>query len=150
MIVVNPAPFDGALFLLDSSLIRMISSTASTPLGRYVDAFNSRDYVAMQQVFDVNLHTIHPGEPEVDVTSAEPFLARMQALWPRGIHYRLLRTIVGGDLASKGEVWGELLALDAQDKPLASELVIYRVEGGLVCEICVYKQMHPTHPDYQS
>jgi hypothetical protein len=128
----------------------MILSAEPSPLHRYVDAFNRRDFVGMQQVFDVNLHTIHPGEPEVDVITAEPFLARMQALWPRGIHYRLLRTIVAGDFAVRGEVWGELVALDAQDKPLASELVVYKVEGGLVCEICVYKQMHPTHPAYQS
>ena len=128
----------------------MTTSSLSTPLHLYVEAFNRRDFDGMKRIFDVNLHTIHPGEPEVDVTSAEPFLARMQALWPRGIHYKLLRTIVAGDLTTKGEVWGELIALDTQDKPLASELVVYQVTQGLVSEICVYKQMHPTHPAYQS
>jgi len=128
----------------------MNALSSPTPLHRYVEAFNRRDFVGMQRIFDVNLHTIHPGEPEVDVTSSEPFLARMQALWPRGIHYKLLRTIVSGDLDANGEVWGELIALDLQEKPLASELVVYKVTNGLVSEICVYKQMHPTHPSYQS
>jgi DNA-binding SARP family transcriptional activator len=74
----------------------------------------------------------------------------MQALWPKGIHYKLLRTISNGDFRDVAEVWGELIALDPQDHPLASELVVYKVESGLVWEICVYKQMHPSHPAYQS
>jgi hypothetical protein len=122
----------------------------NTPLHRYVAAFNGRDPVAMASVFAPNLHTIHPAEPDIDVVSSAPFLERMQALWPRGIHYRLLRTITTGDLDRDGEVWGELIALDSQQQPLACELVVYRVRLGLVSEICVYKLMHPTHPAYQS
>lgn len=127
----------------------MSQSNDSTPLHHYVEAFNQRDAEAMARVFAPDLKTVHPGEPEVDVTSSTPFLARMQALWPKGVHYKLLRTITCGDLMGAAEVWGELIALDAQDKPLASELVIYKIQLGLVREICVYKQMHPTHPAYQ-
>jgi len=127
----------------------MNQSFEMTPLHHYVEAFNGRDFDAMSKVFAANLQTVHPGEPEVDVTSAQPFLARMQALWPKGVHYRLVRTIASGDLAGDGEVWGELIALDAENSPLASELVVYTIHQGLVNEICVYKQMHPTHPSYQ-
>lgn len=128
----------------------MSQTTDSTPLHAYVQAFNSRDAQAMARIFSPDLETIHPGEPAVDVTSAPPFLARMQALWPRGIHYKLLRTIASGNCDGDAEVWGELIALDSQEKPLASELVVYKIKHGLVCEICVYKQMHPSHPAYQS
>ena len=121
-----------------------------TPLHRYVRAFNSRDVQAMTSVFSVNLHTVHPAEPEVDVDEAGPFLDRMQALWPRKIHYKLLRTSVKGDPCQFGEVWGELLALDEWDKPLACEVVIYQIRDGLVSEMCVYKLMRPSHPAYQA
>ena len=127
----------------------MSQSPTTTPLHQYVEAFNRRDPDAMARIFASNLQTIHPGEPEVDVTDAKPFLARMQALWPRGIHYKLLRTISSGDFSSDAQVWGELIALDADNRPLASELVVYTIQHGMVFEICVYKQMHPTHPAYQ-
>lgn len=128
----------------------MSQATGSTPLHEYVQAFNTRDVQAMARIFSPDLETIHPGEPAVDVNSASPFLARMQALWPKGIHYKLLRTIASGNYEHDAEVWGELIALDSQENPLASELVIYKIKQGLVCEICVYKQMHPSHPAYQS
>lgn len=128
----------------------MSQSPTTSPLHQYVEAFNRRDPDAMARLFASNLKTIHPGEPEVDVTDAQPFLARMQALWPRGIHYKLLRTISCGNCSNDAEVWGELIALDADNRTLASELVVYKIQRGLVCEICVYKQMHPTHPAYQA
>jgi hypothetical protein len=128
----------------------MSQAVNSTPLHHYVDAFNRRDADAMARIFAPDLQTIHPGEPEVDVISSSPFLARMQALWPKGIHYKLLRTIWSDDFDGNAEVWGELIALDAENKPLASELVVYKIKLGFVCEITVYKQMHPTHPAYQS
>jgi hypothetical protein len=126
------------------------SSQLDTPLHRYVNAFNGRDQLAMASVFADNLLTIHPSEPEVDVDCAEPFLARMRKLWERDISYRLLRTISHGDLNQDGEVWGELVALNSDHSPLATEVVIYRVRDGLVFEICIYKLMKPTHPAYQS
>jgi hypothetical protein len=128
----------------------MSQSIDSTPLHHYVEAFNQRDADAMARIFAPDLETIHPGEPDVDVKSSSPFLARMQALWPKGVHYKLLRTITRGDLKADAEVWGELIALDVHEKPLASELVIYKIQLGLVRQICVYKQLHPTHPAYQS
>lgn len=127
-----------------------MTDSLQTPLHRYVSAFNSRDTEAMAKVFSPNLQTIHPSEPEVDVTHADPFLIRMRSLWDKGIHYRILRTISRGDANQEGEVWGEILALDADNSPLASEVVIYQVRGGLVSEICVYKQMRPSHPAYRS
>ena len=125
------------------------SAQVDTPLHRYVNAFNRRDQVAMASVFAEDLLTIHPSEPEVDVDSAEPFLARMRKLWDRGISYRLLRTISHGDTKEDGEVWGELVALNSDYSLLATEVVIYRIKNGLVFEICIYKLMGPTHPAYQ-
>jgi hypothetical protein len=121
----------------------------ATPLHRYVNAFNGRDQLAMASVFADNLLTIHPSEPEIDVDCAELFLARMCKLWDRDISYRLLRTISHGDVNQDGEVWGELVALNSDHSPLATEVVIYRVRKGLVFEICIYKLMSPTHPAYQ-
>jgi len=126
------------------------SDASETPLHRYVRAFNERNVDAMTSIFATDLLTVHPGEPEVDVNLAQPFLERMQALWPRNIHYKLLRTSVKADPNLNGEVWGELLALDDQDHPLACEIVIYQINDGLVSEICVYKLLRPTHPAYQS
>lgn len=123
--------------------------TLLTPLHRYVSAFNSRNAELMASVFSPALCTIHPGEPDVDVREAGPFLQRMQGLWPKNVRYQLRRFITSGDLDAVGEVWGELLLLDADSRPLASEVVLYRIREGLVSEICVYKQMHPSHPDYQ-
>ena len=125
------------------------SAQVDSPLHRYVNAFNRRDQVAMASVFAEDLLTIHPSEPEVDVDSAEPFLARMRKLWDRGISYRLLRTISHRDTKDDGEVWGELLALNSDHSLLATEVVIYRIKNGLVFEICIYKLMGPTHPAYQ-
>ena len=127
----------------------LTSAQVDTPLHRYVNAFNRRDQVAMASVFAEDLLTIHPSEPEVDVDSAEPFLARMRKLWDRGISYRLLRTISHRDTKDDGEVWGELLALNSDHSLLATEVVIYRIKNGLVFEICIYKLMGPTHPAYQ-
>lgn len=124
---------------------------SSTPLHRYVEAFNARNVEGMAKVFDENLRTIHPAEPDVDVSTAEPFLTRMQRLWERNIHYHLLRTISRGNPnEGDGEVWGELLALDGSNKPLACEVVIYKVSAGRVMEICVYKLLQPSHPSYQA
>ena len=150
MMAAGPAHCLGDSFIAADLVTSMSQSFTITPLHQYVQAFNQRDPDAMARIFAPNLHTIHPGEPEVDVTASEPFLARMQALWPRGIHYKLLRTIASGDFSNDAEVWGELIALDSEDKPLASELVVYKIQQGLVSEICVYKQMHPTHPAYQA
>jgi hypothetical protein len=125
------------------------SAQVDTPLHRYVNAFNGRDQLAMASVFAEDLLTVHPSEPEIDVDSAEPFLTRMRQLWARGISYRLLRTISHGDTNEDGEVWGELVALNSDHSPLATEVVIYRIKNGLVFEICIYKLMGPTHPAYQ-
>jgi len=120
----------------------------TTPLHRYVEAFNARDFDQMTSVFAPDLHTIHPGEPDVDVVSSAPFLERMRALWPRGIVYELRQVMTDGDCSQEARVWGELLALQADGTPLASELVLYRISAGLVDQITVYKQMHPTHSAY--
>lgn len=125
------------------------SVQVATPLHHYVNAFNARDQLSMASVFAEDLLTIHPSEPEVDVDRAEPFLVRMRKLWDRDISYRLLRTISHGDINQYGEVWGELVALNSDHSPLASEVVIYRIKNGLVFEICIYKLMGPTHPAYQ-
>ena len=57
----------------------------------YVEAFNRRDAEALAAVFAPDLISVHPGEPEVDVSAAAPFVTRMLGLWPRGLHYRILR-----------------------------------------------------------
>jgi hypothetical protein len=126
-----------------------LAQSTSTPLHRYITAFNARDRQGMAAVFSPHLQTIHPAEPEVDVTSAEPFLQRMESLWPRGLRYILRRVMTSGDPNGDGEVWGELIAADAGGVPLAAEVVLYTVASGLVTQICVYKQLHPTHPAYQ-
>ena len=46
----------------------------------------------------------------------------MRKLWDRDISYRLLRTISHGDVNEDGEVWGELVALNSDHSPLATEL----------------------------
>jgi SnoaL-like domain len=115
----------------------------------YVDAFNRRDAEALRAVFATDLHSVHPGEPEVDVTASAPFVERMLALWPRGLHYKVLRATgreLGGGLS---ESWGELLVFNAEDRVAAAEVVIYNARGGVVTNTWIYKVMPPTHPDYR-
>jgi len=120
MMAAGPAHCLADSFIVSDLVTSMSQSLTITPLHQYVEAFNQRDSGAMARIFAPNLHTIHPGEPQVDVTTSELFLARMQALWPKGIHYKLLRTIASGDFSKHAEVWGELIALDSEDMPLAS------------------------------
>lgn len=115
----------------------------------YVEAFNRRDAEALAAVFSPDLISVHPGEPEVDVSAAAPFVARMLALWPRGLRYRVLRA-TGRDLGDGlSESWGELLVFNAEGRVAASEVVIYNARGGRVSHTWVYKVMPPTHPDYR-
>ncbi len=115
----------------------------------YIDAFNHRDAEALSAVFATDLHSVHPGEPEVDVTESAPFVERMLALWPRGLHYKVLRA-TGRDLGDGlTESWGEMLVFNAEGKVAAAEVVIYNARGGVVTQTWVYKVMPPTHPDYR-
>jgi hypothetical protein len=115
----------------------------------YIDAFNQRDAEALSAVFAADLHSVHPGEPEVDVTESAPFVARMLALWPRGLHYKVLRA-TGRDLGDGlSESWGEMLVFNAEGKVAAAEVVIYNACGGVVTKTWVYKVMPPTHPEYR-
>jgi ketosteroid isomerase-like protein len=114
----------------------------------YVQSFNGRDAEAMAAVFSPELVTIHPDDPDVDVTTAAPFLERMLALWPRDLHY-VLRRISERPLAEGlSEAWAELVIGAAGQPPLASEVVIYQARDGRVVQLTVYKLMHPTHPSY--
>lgn len=115
----------------------------------YVEAFNRRDAEALAAVFAPDLISVHPGEPEVDVNAAAPFVTRMLGLWPRGLHYRILRATgraLGGGLS---ESWGELLVFNAEGRVAASEVVIYNARDGRVSHTWIYKVMPPTHPDYR-
>lgn len=115
----------------------------------YVEAFNRRDAEALAAVFAPDLISVHPGEPEVDVSAAAPFVTRMLGLWPRGLHYRILRATgraLGGGLS---ESWGELLVFNAEGRVAASEVVIYNARDGRVSHTWIYKVMPPTHPDYR-
>jgi hypothetical protein len=115
----------------------------------YIDAFNTRNEGALRAVFAPDLRSVHPGEPEVDVTEAAPFVARMLALWPRGLHYKILRA-AGRDLGDGlTESWGEMLVFNAEGKVAAAEVVIYNARAGVVTHTWVYKVMPPTHPDYR-
>lgn len=115
----------------------------------YIDAFNTRNEGALRAVFAPDLRSVHPGEPEVDVTEAAPFVARMLALWPRGLHYKVLRA-AGRDLGDGlTESWGEMLVFNAEGKVAAAEVVIYNARAGVVTHTWVYKVMPPTHPDYR-
>jgi len=115
----------------------------------YIDAFNRRDGEALAAVFAADLRSVHPGEPEVDVSEAAPFVERMLALWPRGLHYKVLRA-AGRDLGDGlSESWGEMLVFNAEGKVAAAEVVIYNACGGVVTQTWVYKVMPPTHPDYR-
>ena len=115
----------------------------------YIDAFNRRDAEGLSAVFASDLQSVHPGEPEVDVTASALCVARMLALWPRGLHYKVLRAI-GRDLGDGvSESWGEMLVFNADGKVAAAEVVIYNARGGVVTHTWVYKVMPPTHPDYR-
>ena len=115
----------------------------------YIEAFNRRDEAALSAVFAPDLRSVHPGEPEVDVTEAAPFVQRMVALWPRGLHYRILRA-TGRDLGEGlSESWGEMLVFNAEGRVAAAEVVIYNARDGVVTHTWVYKVMPPTHPDYR-
>ncbi len=115
----------------------------------YIDAFNRRDGEALRAVFAADLRSVHPGEPEVDVSEAAPFVERMLALWPRGLHYKVLRA-AGRDLGEGlTESWGEMLVFNAEGKVAAAEVVIYNARGGVVTHTWIYKVMPPTHPDYR-
>ena len=115
----------------------------------YTEAFNRRDEAALRAVFAPDLCSVHPGEPEVDVSAAAPFVERMVALWPRGLHYKVLRA-TGRDLgAGLSESWGELLVFNAEGRVAASEVVIYNARAGVVTHTWVYKVMPPTHPQYR-
>lgn len=103
----------------------------------------------MSAVFADDLRTVHPAEPEIDVTTSRPFLERMQDLWSRGMTYQITRYLSSAASGSDSEVWGELIAFDATGSVLASEVVLYRISQSLVREICVYKVMSPKHPNYQ-
>ena len=126
---------------------------AATEAGRlvqaYVQSFNGRDAQAMAAVFHPHLVTMHPDEPDVDVTTAAPFLDRMLALWPRNLHY-VLRRLAERPLADgMSEAWAELVIGAPGAPPLAAEVVIYRARAGQVTQLTVYKLLHPSHPDYQ-
>lgn len=115
----------------------------------YIEAFNQRDEQALKAVFAPDLCSVHPGEPEVDVSEAAPFVQRMMALWPRGLHYRILRA-TGRDLGEGlSESWGEILVFNAEGRVAASEVVIYNACGGQVTHTWIYKVMPPTHPQYR-
>lgn len=115
----------------------------------YIEAFNRRDEAALRAVFAPDLRSVHPGEPEVDVSEAAPFVQRMVALWPRGLQYKILRA-TGRDLGEGlSESWGEMLVFNAEGRVAAAEVVIYNARAGVVTHTWVYKVMPPTHPDYR-
>lgn len=115
----------------------------------YVEAFNRRDAEALAAVFAPDLISVHPGEPEVDVNAAAPFVERMLGLWPRGLHYRILRATGRALGDGLSESWGELLVFNAEGRVAASEVVIYNARDGRVSHTWIYKVMPPTHPAYR-
>lgn len=133
---------------MPDSTIPPSRTRAAQLVSQYIEAFNARDAGAMAAVFDPDLTTVHPDEPDIDVVAAAPFLERMGALWPRQLHYEL-RRIVERPTGQGSEAWAELVIGRSGEQPLAAEVVIYEERGGRVVRLTVYKQMHPSHALYQ-
>lgn len=132
---------------MNAPLPSNVHTQAGQLVCQYINAFNARDFEAMKSVFHPQLVTVHPNEPEIDVTEATPFLERMVALWPRDLHYTL-RRICDRSIDAGSEAWAEIVIGKPNDAPLAAEVVIYHEQDGCVTQLTVYKLMHPSHPAY--